>query len=159
MAPLRAFVVGEIGSFRDCWEFRAKIAKVVGCSVRTVQRAITQAKSLGLIGVARAKKTEIPPGGSRPIECGWSHRWTIGWGKVGRVVDEAIAAARARWITRSVVAAVSAPTSSPQRGDGSSSKTTTNRHRVAASSSAPKRHWTPEELDAELERRARAGPD
>jgi hypothetical protein len=159
MSPLRAFVIGEIGSFRDCWEFRKKIAKVVGCSVRTVQRAITQGKSLGLVGVARAKKTEIPPGAARPVECGWSHRWTIGWGKVGRVVDEAIAQARARWITRSVVAAASAPTSSPKPCDGSSSKTTTNRHKAWASSSAPKRHWTPEELDAELERRARAGPD
>lgn len=100
MSPTRALVVGQIASFRDCWQFRRSLARVVGASVRTVQRAISEAKSLGLIGVARAKKNEIPSGRKGPLDCGWSHRWTIGWGKAGEAVGRAVAAARLRFISR-----------------------------------------------------------
>lgn len=100
LTPTRALVVGTIASFKDCWAFRSRIAKRIGCSVRTVQRAITQARSEGLIGVARAKKGECPPNWKKPVECGWSHRWTIGWGKAHTAVKAAVEAARARWLVR-----------------------------------------------------------
>jgi hypothetical protein len=112
LTSLRALVVGTIGSFQDCWSFRSTIATFLGCSVRTVQRAITQAKQEGLIGVARSKVT-VKPDGSRefepapklgkPIPCGWSHRWTVGWGKAGEAVQRAVEAARARWLVRHAV--------------------------------------------------------
>lgn len=161
MSALRAFVVGEIGTHRDCWAFQRRLAKIAGCCVRTVQRAIRQAKSLGLIGVHRCKKGEIPPrrpedpNFGKPIPCGWSHRFMIGRGLAGRALHVAIEAARAKWITRQVVAA-SSSVPLPKRA---SSPT------VAARSTLPKRSYTSEEIDAELARRppvppsAREGPD
>lgn len=103
LTSLRALVVGNVASFKDCWAFRSKIARQVGCSVRTVQRALTQAREEGLIGVARAKKGECPPNWKKPVECGWSHRWTVGWGKAGAAIKQAVEAARARWIVRHAV--------------------------------------------------------
>lgn len=127
---LRAFSLGNIGSFRDGWITRRKLASRAKCSVRTVQRAITQARQLGLLGVARAKKGEIPPGMDRPLDCGFSHRWTIGFGKAGEAVKQAVAVARVKYLTRKA-ASVSPPKPEPK----------------------PHRRWTPEELDAELARR------
>lgn len=149
MTALRALVVGNIASHRDCWAFRKKLARQVGCSVRTVQRAITEAASLGLIGVARAKRGERPPGLEQEIPCGWSHRWAIGWGKAGAAVKQAISAARARWIVRR------SATTSPARectADVVRPDKRTGRY------FASRRRWTPDELDAELERRAREKP-
>jgi hypothetical protein len=103
LTSTRALVIGTIASFKDCWAFRAKIAAKVGCSVRTVQRAITQAREEGLIGVARAKRGECPPNWAKPVECGWSHRWTVGWGKAGEAVKLAIENARARWLVKHAV--------------------------------------------------------
>jgi DNA-binding transcriptional MocR family regulator len=80
--------------------FRRNLAEKLGCSVRTVQRALTQARAEGLIGVHRAKKTEVPPGCSAPVSCGWSHRYTVGWGKANEAVKQAVDAAKARWIVR-----------------------------------------------------------
>jgi hypothetical protein len=100
LTPLRSLIVGTVASFKDCWAFRSKIAAFVGCSVRTVQRALTQARSEGLIGVARGKKNECPPNWKSPVACGWSHRWTVGWGKAGAAVRDAVDAARARWLVR-----------------------------------------------------------
>jgi hypothetical protein len=134
MSPLRALAFGQIASFRDGWVFRSKIAKRIGASVRTVGRAIRQAKDLGLLGTARAKKTEIPPGLERPLVCGWSHRWIIGWGKAGEAVKLAVNAARARRLTK-LTAKGLRPVAQPQR-----------------------RRWTAEQLERELELRARQVP-
>jgi hypothetical protein len=141
MTATRALVVGHIASHRDCWAFRRRIAERIGCSVRTVQRAITQALSLGLVGVARAKKTEVPPGLDRPVECGWSHRWTIGWGRAGAAVKHAIETARAKWMVRVAARTTTKPADSPKRREA-----------------RPARTWTADELDAELARVA-AAPD
>jgi DNA-binding transcriptional MocR family regulator len=103
LSALRAKVVGQLASFRDAWAFRRSLAKAVGCSIRTVQRAITEARSEGLVGVARAKKTEVPPGKDRPIPCGWSHRWTIGRGLAYGAAMAAIAAAKAKALVRASV--------------------------------------------------------
>jgi hypothetical protein len=123
--------MGHIASRRDGWFFRSTIAAAVRCSIRTVQRAITEARSLGLLGVARGKKGETPPGADGPIPCGWSHRWTIGWGRAGAEIKRLVAAARLAWITRSTT-------------------------RKGATLAPRRRSMTPEELDAELARTPRA---
>ncbi len=134
MSALRAWVVAQIASFRDCWVFRKRIAEWARCSVRTVQRAITQARALGLLGVARAKPNEVPTGASSPLPCGWSHRWTIGWGQAAAAVKKAVTAARLAWITRrTTVPVAKAPPPEPE---------------------PLRRQWTAAELDAELERLA-----
>jgi hypothetical protein len=135
MTTTRALVVGHIASHRECWSFRRRLAERIGCSVRTVQRAITQAVSLGLVGVARAKKTDVPPGLDRPVDCGWSHRWTIGWGKAGAAVKTAIDGARARWMLR-VAARTEKKAALP----------------LEPRPSRPPRRWTADELEAELAR-------
>jgi hypothetical protein len=96
MTQLRAEVIAHIASFRDGWIFRRRLAELVQASVRTVQRAITQARSEGVIGVARAKKTEIPPGArhKQPLPCGWSHRWLIGRDLAGKALAAAVAKAK-----------------------------------------------------------------
>jgi hypothetical protein len=138
MTPVRALVVGNVGSFRDCWTFRRRIAEKVGCSVRTVARALAQATSLGLIGVARAKPNEKAPGIGRVVPCGWSHRWAIGWGRAGAAVKRAIETARARFTLRRA--------SRPMPREGCAPKA---RH---CGGKAPQlgRTWTAAELDAEL---------
>lgn len=146
MTTLRSLVVGQIASHRDCWAFRARLARAVGCSVRTVQRAITDATSRGLIGVARAKQTEKPPGVDRIVPCGWSHRWTVGWGLAGRALGQAIDKARARWMVRHQTTRAVAPCVA--RGNKPGNKC----------GHTPRR-WTAAELDAELARAAeRARP-
>lgn len=80
LTVLRARIVAHIASFRDGWVFRRRLAKMENCSVRTVQRAITQAREEGLIGVARAKQGEKPQGAAGSFACGFSHRWVIGRG-------------------------------------------------------------------------------
>ncbi len=132
MSLLRAFSLGNIGSFRDGWITRKTLALRARCSVRTVQRAITQARELGLLGVARAKRGETPPGMNRPLDCGFSHRWTVGWGKAGEQVKQAVALARAKYITRKYKTVAPAPIVPVVK---------------------PHRRWTAEELDAELAKR------
>lgn len=148
MSLTRALVVGNIASHRDCWAFRKKLAEKVGCSVRTVQRAITQAASLGLIGVARAKRNEKPPGLDHDVPCGWSHRWTVGWGKAGAAVKAAVDAARARWMIRRAVAT---------KPVDSCGKPKECRPRGPVPPSPTRRRWSAAELDAELERVQREG--
>jgi hypothetical protein len=160
MSITRSMVIGEIATYKDCWRFRRTIARTIGCCVRTVQRAFTQAKELGLIGVHRAKKGEIPPRGEddpnagKPIDCGWSHRYIIGRGLAGPALHVAINAARAKWITRQIVQ-VKSSMPLPRRASSP----------TIARSTLPKRKFTAAELDAELERmpppppNAREGPD
>jgi len=147
LSAARALVIGCIASFREGWMFRRSLAEHTGLSVRTVQRAITQAKEFGLIGVARAKKDEIPPGLDRPLPCGWSHRWVVGWGQAAAAAKTAIANCR---LARIVKAAAK----------GSSKKTDeTSGPMQGAREQRPVRQWSVAELDAELERLAQAkGP-
>ena len=135
---MRALAVANVASFRDGWAFRKSIAAKIGGSVRTVARAFKQAREEGLMGIARAKAGERPTGADgKPLgalPCGWSHRWTIGWGEAGKAVKVAIANARARFLARAAVKGKSL-TPAPARG----------------------RWWSAFELDAELERRAAVG--
>jgi DNA-binding transcriptional MocR family regulator len=160
-------VLGVIASFKNGWISRRAIARHLRISVRTVQRAISEAKSLGLLGVARFKPNEVPPGAKAPITCGGSHRWTIGWGLAGKAVQNAIAKARARWLSRAAAAATAlafgatspGPAGSPrlrswevERVDG----------RALVSRPEPKRFNTAAKIEAEeLERRTRTrdGPE
>lgn len=142
LSPMRALVVGSIASFKECWAFRRTLARHVGCSVRTVQRAMTQAKAEGLLGTARAKKTEVPPNWAHgPVTCGWSHRWIIGWGKAGEAVKDAVAAAKARWMVKvaAPVKMTTGPTVSPKGATYKPPPTPNQR-----------RSWTAAELDEEL---------
>lgn len=150
---MRALVIGSVASFKECWTFRRNLAAKVGCSVRTVQRALTQAREEGLIGMARAKKTEVPPNWQHgPVTCGWSHRWTIGWGKAAEVVQDAVHAAKARWLVKIA--------STPPKSTTAASGPPLDRRSLAPAprTEYQRRTWTAAELDAELERLAAEKP-
>jgi len=150
LSPLRSLVIGTVASFKECWTFRKNIARKVGCSVRTVQRALTQARQEGLIGVARAKKNEVPPNWEHgPVTCGWSHRWVIGWGKAGQAVADAVHAAKARWLVKHA-APQKTPTISPPIGSTMDPKPKRRQ--------PPGGKWTAEYIDAELDRLAAEKP-
>lgn len=150
---MRALVIGSVASFKECWTFRKNLAAKVGCSVRTVQRALTQAREEGLIGMARAQKTEIPPGWEHgPIPCGWSHRWVIGWGQAAQKVADAVHAAKARWLIKVAMAPSPLPRSRPSEAPA------LNRPNATARPEYQRRTWTASELDAELERLATEKP-
>lgn len=139
MTQKRAMSVGQVGSFRNCWVFRSSIAKHVSCSVRTVARALAQAAELGLLGRARGKKGEIPPGRTEPVTCGFSHRWIIGRGAAGgAAVKAAVEDARAAWQARKLKR-IALKTVTPQPD------TPVNRQK-----SDTRRRWTAAELDAAL---------
>ena len=148
MSHLRALVIGCVASFKDCWARRRKIAEHLRCSVRTVQRALTQAKELGLIGIGRSKPGEIPPGAKSEITCGFSHRWTIGWGMAGALVQEAVNRARAWRLQKAAVAASKVATRGSTVGPA---HTTPPRKRRELQARPPR--MSPEEIDAEVARR------
>ncbi len=167
LTSLRALVIGSIASFKDCWAHRRQLARHIGCSVRTVQRAITQAKAEGLIGVAHCKVQKIdgrnvfeqPPGADRPVTCGWSHRWTVGWGKAGAAVKQAVEAARARFIVR---AALHAPKTKAHPTLNVSDPAKTEPRWKRAPDGREWRNMDPDEvkreLDSALERMPRGEP-
>jgi DNA-binding transcriptional MocR family regulator len=133
MTSLRSLVVGCVASFRDCWMFQRQIAQRLGCSLRTVQRALAQARELGLIECHRAKTSENAPGLGRPVPCGWSHRWAIGWGMAASAAQAAISIARTKLLGRFL-------------------------RRPPKASAVPHRSWTADEIEAELARRASRAP-
>jgi hypothetical protein len=152
----RALVVGQVASFQDCWTFRASIAKRLKISVRTVQRALTEAQDLGLIGKARCKPGEIPHGLQTPVECGWSHRWTVGWGQAAERAKAAIAQARLSRLVRKMMAQ---PTPPPRRDAEQAARAQVSREQSSRErwQTAPRR-WTAEELDRELAAREAQAP-
>lgn len=135
MSAGRSLVLGIVASFKQGWIFRRTIAKHTGLCVRTVQRALTQGRELGLIGTARAKPTEIPPGLTAPVKCGWSHRWVVGWGLAVQAAKEAVEKARLRRMVKTTAQA--------------SSLVKAQKHAFARPVA---RTWTAEQIDAELER-------
>ena len=139
MSTARATVAAFVASFKDCWAFRRQISRVLGVSVRTVQRALTQAKALGLLRTARSKQNETPPGARGPIDCGFSHRWTIGWGIAGKRAGEKIRTLIEQAKMRQVLKVVT--------------PTTTKQQRILLPRQPQQRRtYTLEELDAELAR-------
>jgi hypothetical protein len=143
LTVLRARIVAHIASFKDGWIFRRRLAKTEGCSVRTVQRAITQAREEGLIGVARAKQGEKPPGAAGTFACGWSHRWIIGRGRAAAAALAAVAAAKLAALVRT---AAKPPAPQPRCSPAArcASKAPTGQRRP------PARSWTAEEIDQAL---------
>lgn len=135
MNPLRSLVVGCVASFKDCWMFQRKLAERLGCSLRTVQRALHQARDLGLVETHRSKPNEKAPGLDQPVPCGWSHRWAIGWGQAVAVAKVAVDVARVTRLT-----------------------SVFGRRRTADPPPAPRRSWTAEEIDEELARRSQGPP-
>lgn len=139
MSIARSTVAAFVASFKDCWAFRRQISRVLGVSVRTVQRALTQGQDLGLLRTARAKQGEIPTGARGPIDCGFSHRWTIGWGIAGKRAGEKIRTlierAQMRRVLRVITPVAKGRTMKPK-----------------PSSPVQRRSYTVEELDAELAR-------
>ena len=148
MSLARSMVVGSIASFKDAWIFRRKLARWIGCSVRTVQRAITEAKALGLVGVARAKQGEVPPGANTEIPCGWSHRWTIGWGKAVEIAKAEIAQTRLARVLKLMVGPKAKPTEAARNVTAAEVKAVIDAQRSP-------RAWSVEQIDAELARLAR----
>lgn len=138
MSTLRALVVGCVGSFKDCWMFQRQLAQRLGCSRRTIQRALRQARQLGLIECHRSKRNERPPGVAKPVECGFSHRWAIGWGRALEAAKVAVKVARV---------AVTIPGAFRR-----------NRKRQKATQGNTKRRWTASEIEAELARRRGPAP-
>lgn len=138
MSTTRSLALGCIASFKQGWIFRSTIAEHIGASIRTIQRAITQGKNLGLIGVARAKKGEIPPGVTHAPRCGWSHRWVNGWGEAYQRAKAIVEKCRLARIAKKLVDPI---------------ETKLRRRR--------NRPMTAEEIDAELKRRdeLREAPD
>ncbi len=134
LTVLRSRVVGHIASFRDGWIFRRRLAELLKCSIRTVQRAITQAREEGLIGVARAKLGEKPQGAAGTFACGWSHRWVIGRGLAVAGALAAVAAAKLAAVARRA-----AKPSAPQQ-----------RRAPAGQRRPPARRWTADEIDQAL---------
>jgi hypothetical protein len=151
LSAARSLVLGCIASFRDGWAFRSSLAKHTGLSVRTVQRAITQGKDFGLIGTARAKPDEVPPGAKGPMPCGWSHRWTVGWGQAYEAAKSAVAQTRLARLVKAAARGDAKPSPKPAAAAPSGPMQGPRQER------APRR-WTVEELDAELERLAQVKP-
>lgn len=140
MTTTRSLVVGCVASFRDCWAFQSKIAARLSCSVRTVQRALRQARELGLIECHRSKRNEKAPGLDTVVPCGWSHRWAIGWGLAKEAAAAAVNVARAMRLVPALFVSK-------------------KRRKPAEPPPRPKR-WTVEEIEAELARRqSQAPPD
>lgn len=134
MSLLRARVVGQIASFKDGWLFRRRLAEIVGCSIRSVQRAITQAREEGILGVARAKQGEKPVGAAGTFACGFSHRWVIGRGLAAAAALAAVTAAKLAAVARR---AVQQPAPQPRRAPEGQRR-------------PPARRWTADEIDAAL---------
>lgn len=62
------------------WVFQGTVAKWAKCSLRTVQRAMNEAKTLGIIYSRRSRQGEIPPNGRGPLKCGCAIRTFTAWG-------------------------------------------------------------------------------
>jgi hypothetical protein len=81
MSWKRARVLACAASYGEkFWGFQRGLAEFVQCSVRTVQRAMDEAKTLGIIYSRRSRQGEIPPGMARPFKCGFAMRTFSAWG-------------------------------------------------------------------------------
>jgi hypothetical protein len=147
LSEMRARMIGHIASYRETWAFASSIASWVNGSRRTVFRALAQAKAEGLIGSRPIKDDEIPPGAEKPISCGGSLRWTIGWGKAVEEAKAAVAHARMRWLIR--VSNVAKHVAKPPKG-GAKSEPTPGPHTRTPGRAEYRRPMTAEEIDRAL---------
>jgi hypothetical protein len=94
MSWLRAYAVACLASQAEggiCWKFQSNVARFmlgrdaapaqVRGRMRTIQRAVRQAKQMGVLVSRRLRRGERPPGARQPITCGGALRRFIAWGK------------------------------------------------------------------------------
>lgn len=81
MSWKRAYCLAVAASYgQKSWVFQGSVAKWVKCSVRTVQRAMNEAKTLGILHSRRSRQGEVPPNGRGPLKCGCAIRTFSAWG-------------------------------------------------------------------------------
>lgn len=83
-----------------CWKFQSSVAKYLDISVRTVQRAVRQAKSLGVLVSRRLRRGEQPQGARQRITCGGALRRFVSWGLPQARAMARYARYRLRWLWR-----------------------------------------------------------
>jgi Helix-turn-helix domain len=84
MSWQRAYAIACLASMAEggiCWTFQSTVARFTGYSVRTIQRAVRQAKSMGVLVSRRLRRGERPPRARQPITCGGALRRFIAWAK------------------------------------------------------------------------------
>ena len=82
------------------WMFQATVSKFTGISRRTVQRAVRQAKSLGVLVSRRLRRGELPQGARKPITCGGALRRFVAWGQPQSRAAARYAQYAVRWLWR-----------------------------------------------------------
>ena len=81
MSRPRAWALACYASYgRKVWTFQSTLAKFTGFCVRTIQRAVRQGKSFGILISKRIKRGETPKGGRGPLRCGAAMKTFVGWG-------------------------------------------------------------------------------
>ena len=81
MSWKRAHCLAVAASYgQKSWVFQGTIAKHVKCSVRTVQRAMNEAKMLGILWSRRSRQGEVPPNARGSLKCGCAIRTFAAWG-------------------------------------------------------------------------------
>ena len=94
MSWLRAYAVACLASEAEngiCWKFQSNVArfmlgrdadpKRIRGRMRTIQRAVRQARAMGVLTSRRLRRGERPPGARQPITCGGALRRFVAWGK------------------------------------------------------------------------------
>jgi hypothetical protein len=91
MSWLRAYAVACLASMGQVsWQFQSSVAKFmlrgadpkqIRGRMRTIQRAVRQAKQMGVLVSRRLRRGERPPGARQPITCGGALRRFVAWGK------------------------------------------------------------------------------
>lgn len=101
MSWKRAYAVACMASMGQfCWSFALNIAKFAGVSRKTVQRAVLQAKKLGVLVSRRIRRGERPPGADYSYSCGGAYRRFVAWGLSTSRALARCARYAVRWIWR-----------------------------------------------------------
>jgi hypothetical protein len=80
--------------------FQQSVSKFTGISRRTIQRAVRQAKSLGVLVSRRLRRGERPQGAHKPITCGGALRRFVAWGLPQSRAEARYAQYAVRWLWR-----------------------------------------------------------
>lgn len=101
MSWKRAYAVACMASIGQiCWTFQSTVHEYTGISVRTIQRAVAQAKKLGVLVSRRLRRNEQPPGGRGPLSCGGALRRFTAWGMSQHRMLARCAKYALRWMWR-----------------------------------------------------------
>lgn len=81
MSFKRAHCLAVAASYGEkSWVFQKTVANWAKCSMRTVQRAMNEAKILGIIYSRRSRQGEVPPNARGSLKCGCAIRTFTAWG-------------------------------------------------------------------------------